>query len=370
MAAKKTKLVTLKISSEKLSGFPELTAHVQKQKPRSKPSKAPQAKLKLNLSSPEAISREQSLKPGGSLSDVQDGSNSPVTSGGNLSNLNNNGGNNANSGAGGASGNGSGSVTSNINSGSKLSSNVRVGVSGLVMNTSIVRELDKSGRRTSKWAKFYTVPGMEEDSDINDTTGKLVSKSPTNGDASGCGTQKNAVTDGTANVTIDNAASITAKANSISVSSHKKIPEIAELDKNNGVISMRDLRGFKEHELIGKENELINEAKKRGRKVVRSFNGYLMLWPNWHKTEEGNLEKKVNGTSDSKQGNQKKKDTKTTSSKNSPTKASNGLESATASVTSLEAIAEAETGASAADSGSLADAKAFIPISTAVKMEI
>lgn len=366
MAAKKTKLVTLKLSPEKLSGFPDLAAHVHKPKPRSKPTKAPQAKLKLNLSSPEVVSREQSLKPTGSLSDVQDGSNSPVATVGNLSNLNNIGNNNANSGTVGT---GSASATGNINAGSKLSSNVRVGVSGLVMNTSIVRELDKSGRRTSKWAKFDTIPGTEGNNNSNENTGELANKSITNG-AGVSETQKDATTIETANITIANAASITAKANSISVSSHKKIPEVGELDKNNGVISMRDLRGFKEHELIGKENQLIEEARKRGRKVVRSFNGYLMLWPSWHKTEEGNLEKKLNGTSDSKQGNLKKKDTKTTSLKNSPTKVSNGLESATPSVTNLEAIAEIATDANAADSGPATDAKSSILTSSAVKMEI
>lgn len=354
MAPRRTKFVTLKVSSEELSKFPELTTHVQvKPKPRAKQNKVHSTKLKPAVNSPETLSREQSLKPGSS-GEVQDGNNANASAT-NLSNLNNNNGNNANSNLP----NTVGGIVSNA---SKLSSNVRVGVSGLVMNTSIVRELDKSGRKTSKWAKFETdsITGTEPQQNS-------ISLTAAEGSANGDSVTSEHKKEGS-NVHIKTTtASGTPKSKSRSL--EKKVPEVEELDKNHGVISMRDFRGFKEHELKDKEDVIIEEARKRGRKVVRSFSGYLMLWPSWHKIEEGNLEKKVQGTSESKQGTQKKKESKTASPKNSPSKSNGGLE-LTPSVNDLKDGTNAEAGFGV-DSGSASDAKvSSTPVPTPIKLEI
>lgn len=198
MAARRTKIVTLKVSSEKLEKFPDLVNHQYEGKP----------KLKLTLKSKNGDnveSRNNSMKPPGSHD-----SQSP----------------------------GVGSMMGQ----SKYAPIVRVGISGLTMNSQIVREIDTSGRKPSSWEKPVVESCVPEESDKR--RGKKIRFS------------------------------------------------VEDLDSNTGVLSMKDVRGFKEHPEKDEQMRILDEARKRGRRVVQSFTGYLMLWPSWHKVKEGNIEKK------------------------------------------------------------------------------
>lgn len=212
MAGRRTKIVTLKISSERLEEFPDLVNHQHEGK----------TKLRLSLKSKNdnnSESRNNSLKPPGS----HDSSSPGVMS---------------------------------MNNQSKYAPIVRVGISGLTMNSQIVREIDTSNRKPSKWEKPEVV------SEIS---------------------------------VVDNG--------NVKPQKSKKIRfTVEDLDSKCGVLSMKDLRGFKEHPEKAEQLRILKEAEKRGRRVVQSFTGYLMLWPSWHKVKEGNLEKKPEYVVDREKG--------------------------------------------------------------------
>ncbi|KAG0679783.1 hypothetical protein C6P40_005172 [Pichia californica] len=262
MPPRRTKLVKLKIASDELVKFPELTAHVQV-----KPPKQPRLKSKGNNENPNlfnngngngkvtklkikgnsisiiesaSTSRDSSLKSIDSTdtiaADFNNGSTTPTSGNISIPILNPT------------------SMSSTLisaSASSKLSSNVRVGVSGLAMNTSIVRELETSGH-VGEWRRFENI-----------STEKKVNDQPY----------------------FDNKI---------------KLPNLNELDENHSVISMRDYRGYKELDIKDKQNEIIQYAQSKGRKIIRGFSGYLMLWPSWHKVKEGSLKKKVLEDSDEK----------------------------------------------------------------------
>lgn len=273
MAPKKVKYVTLKISSDKLVNFPDLTSHVQikpTKQQRSKSNKVTKLKIKGSSLSVESISREQSLKPN-DLDFNSSASNSIVTSNSNsmigLSNQNNNNGSNNNN-----------NTSNNINFNSKLSSSVRVGISGLTMNTSIIRELDTTGH-VSRWAKFET---ESIENKITKKTETILEEKIDN--KNGNSTE--------INITNNNKQNEDEKKDNTPLPTDTKLPNIEQLDTNHGVISMKDYRGFKGLEVKDQQNQLIKQTESKGRKVVRSFSGYLMLWPSWHKIKEGDIKKK------------------------------------------------------------------------------
>lgn len=190
MAPKKTKYVTLKLNREQLEQFPDLTAHFYDKKRKQTLNEEPIKRLKLKLNPAasetpvtpsEPVSRESSMKPSDSVISTN--------------------------------------TSQNVNNLAKLSSNIRVGVSGLSMNPSIFREIDKSKNKPGQWEKY----GKED------------------------------------------------------------VPEEVQ--------SMKDVRGYKEHPLKAGLVDTISKAHQEGRRVVRSFSGYLMIWPSWHKVKEGNLVK-------------------------------------------------------------------------------
>lgn len=255
MPPRKTKFVTLKISSNELSKYPELAAHVWVKPKR----KVPKAKLKqmnmsinnnlknskdsnnTNTEQSPSLSTEESQK----LNETIDGSgnNNPLTN------------------------NGTGSV---YNPGAKLSSNVRVGISGLTMNTSIIRELDRSGRVVSNWAKFDSKTAENEKEENGDQ------------DITNIGGDK----EGSNEIIKDENTDVKLK--------DFKLPDVEELDSNKGVVSMKDYRGYKDSEIQNRQNAIVSKALNKGRKVVRSFSGYVMLWPSWHRVKEGELQSSSN----------------------------------------------------------------------------
>lgn len=130
-----------------------------------------------------------------------------------------------------------------VTDGSKLSSNIRVGVSGLTMNANTVRAVDRSKRKVSSWDKCDVIqPNSSElanvkDDDIenDDYQGKLI------------------------------------------------------ISRSGKAVSMRDIGGFEQHPDGETQSQLLKECKEQGKRVIRSFSGYYMLLPAWHKTKEGEL---------------------------------------------------------------------------------
>lgn len=272
MPPRRTKFVTLKISSIHLKKFPALTSHQQEKKPKIKLTlklgNSGAADKKINNKSDSVLpdldltSRESSVKP------TPHDSQSPGIS------------------------------NQNKNDSSKLSSNIRVGVSGLSMNPSIIRELDTSPNVTSKWSKY------------NENIKSESTKQKTN--------ELQAVKD----------------KNKVVKVSKFDIPELQDLDNVHGVLSMKDLRGYKEHINKSKQNKIIEKAQQNGRRVFRSFSGYLMLYPSWHKIKQGCLERKNEYTNE-KPNSQSKSNT-SKNAKNTSAKSSVAPDSLTVTATPSE----------------------------------
>lgn len=277
MASKRSKLVTLSIPSDTLSKFPELTAHVYHEQPHTKSKKrsvdhgelddqsdnkavkhskigksTPSVKLTLKLSdnstkilpklndgNVDIQPKPVDILPSSAMNSAPGSAGNSVAPSNNL-NLNN--------------------VTGN-----KLSTNIRVGVSGLTMNPHIVRNIDTSNTHPGKWAKNAPV-NIYEDTVNTNLTNTFANVEPTDENKP----------DGSIKPT----------------RSKLKSTEISMLDNVKGVISMKDLRGFKDHPQKDEEVQLIEAAKMKGRRVVRSFTGYLMLFPGWVQSEKGTLEKR------------------------------------------------------------------------------
>lgn len=272
MAPRKTKFVTLQIPAEQLIQFPDLTAHRQEKKPRSKPTKITnenankiesveiQPKVKLILNQSEPVSKALPVKAQ-TPHDSQSPSAATQTP------------NNA-------------ATASN-----KLSSNIRVGISGLSMNPSIVREIDTSQRRAGKWIKFdkKAVASQAENTQTAAEKAEMEQKQETK-------TKR---------------------------SKKVELPDKKMVDTTHGVISMRDFRAYKEHDAKDRQVEIIEYAKSRDFKVVRSFTGYLTLWPSWRRVEEGTLEKKAEFVNE-KTASQSKNSKDAKTNKNGPSKPSSG----------------------------------------------
>lgn len=272
MPPRRTKFVTLKISSDNLEKFPALTNHQQEKKPKIKLTlKLGNSNLtenKNNNKSSSALpdlditSRESSVKP------TPPDSQSP------------------------------GNLNQNRNDSSKLSSNIRVGVSGLSMNPSIVREIDTSSNVTSRWSKYNETvqpeSTEEQSTELQNTKEK----------------------------------------NKVLKISKFDIPDLKDLYTVHGVLSMKDLRGYKEHINKAKQQKVIEKAQRNGRRVFRSFSGYLMLYPCWHKIKQGSLEKKNEYTNEKPNSQSKSSNLKNT--KNNSTKSSVAPDSLTATANTSE----------------------------------
>lgn len=329
MAPRKTKFVTLTLSSKELENFPELTEHQQEKKPRGKTTKTQtnkqnnnlnnqniakgsgnvhiNLKLQPSVSDLDLASREQSLKPISSHD-----SQSPST----ILNPNTN---------------------TNRNDGSKLSSNVRVGISGLSMNTSIVRELDTSKHVVGSWSKYE--PFKKQDITTDEKITNEANNLNSNGLSGSNGIEMNNGADGS--IIGKNRSNVTRSAGKKVQSSEKtgdigkskiNLPTVEDLDNVHAVVGMKDIRGYRKHIDKDKQNEIIEKAQQNGRRVVRSFSGYLMLWPSWHKIKDGNLKKSAEYVNEKPVSQSKgNKDSKNNNGKASSNKASVGPDSASAS---------------------------------------
>lgn len=242
MPPRKTKVIVIKLTPENLSKFPELPTSlktINKIKPKPKTS----LKLKLNdnntlvnnLKGDTLIKKSFSVEPSATPSSAGNGeASSPVP--------------------------GTPVLNATNSTNYKSTPYVRSGVGGLMMNPQITRSVDKSGRRVSSWAKYdddfekRNIP-FHLDSQLQNTQSNETTKeSPFKG-------------------VIDTGKNI----------------EVDSLGKTHKMISFKDVRNYKEHEDKDIQNNLIEEAKKRSHRVVRSFSGYLMVWPTWHKIKEGEL---------------------------------------------------------------------------------
>lgn len=294
MPPKKTKFVTVQLSSERLSGFTDLPTNLHNKPKRAKPQTKINkiGKVKGNSQDihigPEEIhgkhSQSANMQDGVGVGSGTNGSVNATSTGNGVENgsaspavLTNNS-----------------NLPSNLGTGSKLSSNVRVGISGLTMNTSIVRELDKSGRRVSNWAKYDHVKEIQ--TDVNVPNGELMDQKPIAEEiAINLGLPVSVIADSTPSNSIALEAT-SANNDDIAVVSvdqkemnKKSRISLNELETSHGVISLRDISGFKEHENKNQQAQLVEYARSKGRRVVRGFSGYLMLWPSWHKVKEGEL---------------------------------------------------------------------------------
>lgn len=370
-AMKKSKLVTLKVPREELSHFPDLTAHIQKKSKVTKPkikvklakeegdrgtvAGSKQSFLSTSASPKTSSSVKLTLKlGGGSLTahtenadtvgmDIdeeeqqaaQSSVTPPVATLSPMPSLTKIPVSIMPSSTPSSAGNGTSTTTPNItsaannnaNNGSKMSSNVRVGVSGLSMNPHIVRDLDTSKRHAGKWVR-YDAPAKE----VHELQARVATTLPTT--ATKCIKKTNPGT--------------TFKP----VRSHLVVPEPETLENVHGMITIKDVRGYKEHTEKEKEIKLIEEAPFRGRRVIRSFTGYLMFCPGWHRRESGDLEKrseyveeKGKSTAQGKAG----KDSRSGTSKNSPVpKSTPNAEVVVAPATAAGADSGAGAGASVA----------------------
>lgn len=209
--------MTISLPSSKLQEFPDLTAHVQQ----------PQRKLKLTL--------------GGRPNDEMDGSVSCPTS------------------ASPAAVPLTPTTTSGAVNMSKIAPIVRVGISGLTMNSQIVRELDVSKTRPGKWAMSGDATVVDKPDDVKKAEGEAVAPVV------------------------------------------KRGVDVSELDEQRA-ITFKDVRGFKEHPEKQKQIEFLDVAVRSGRRVTQSFSGYVTVWPSWHRVESGNLVKRPEYSADRERG--------------------------------------------------------------------